>query len=156
MTYTEIKLRNRKKYYYRVLSMRNGQKVTKKRIYLGSDMTSHLLSVKEQEADETLRKEKREKRKAILKKLIAKIRKVLKKYHIRKASLFGSYARGDQKKNSDIDLIIEPTSKMSLFDLTGISLEMEEEMGKKVDLLTYNSIHHRIKKYVEKDEVRIL
>jgi deoxyhypusine synthase len=51
MAYTEIKERNNKKYYYRVLSIRKNDKVNKKRIYLGTDLLSSDLKTKEIEAD---------------------------------------------------------------------------------------------------------
>lgn len=54
MVYTEIKEKNGKKYYYRVLSIRKGKKIMKKRIYLGTDLEKAKLSKKEKEADKEL------------------------------------------------------------------------------------------------------
>ena len=54
MVYTEIKEKNRKKYYYRVLSVRKGSKVNKKRVYLGVDLEKKKLSEKERQADKEL------------------------------------------------------------------------------------------------------
>jgi len=54
MVYTEIQEKNGKKYYYRVLSIRKGNKVTKNRIYLGVDLEKNKLSKKEKEADKEL------------------------------------------------------------------------------------------------------
>ena len=54
MVYTEIQEKNGKKYYYRVLSIREGNKVTKNRIYLGVDLEKNKLSKKEKEADKEL------------------------------------------------------------------------------------------------------
>jgi Fic family protein len=51
MTYTEVKKINSKKYYYRARSIREGRKVNKKRIYLGSDITKKQLRSAELEAD---------------------------------------------------------------------------------------------------------
>ena len=54
-----------------------------------------------------------------------KIRKVLKKNGVVKAGIFGSYARGEQKKNSDIDILIEVKGrKFSLFDLVGLEITL--------------------------------
>ena len=61
-----------------------------------------------------------------LNKLKIKIRKVLKKYEIVKAGIFGSYARGEQKKNSDIDILIEFNG--SLLKLVGLEREIEENL----------------------------
>lgn len=89
-------------------------------------------------------------------KQIAKIAvPILKKKGVKKASLFGSYARGDATKRSDIDIIIQPPKGMG-FEFFGLNLELEEKFGKKVDLLTYNSIHPLLKKYILEDEVKIL
>ena len=56
-----------------------------------------------------------------LKKLKPKIIKVLKRYGITRAGLFGSYAKGEQKKNSDIDILIEFNKSL----LTLVRIEME-------------------------------
>lgn len=91
-----------------------------------------------------------------LKKLKPLIAKILRKNGIKKAGLFGSYARGEQKKNSDIDILIEPVKGMSLFDVVGIELELKKILGRKVDLLTYNGISPHLKKYIINDEVKII
>ena len=72
--------------------------------------------------------------------------------------LVGSYARGEQKKNSDIDILIEIPKgrKFSLFDLVGVQLDLEKILGKKVDILTYDSIYHLLRKKILNEEVRIL
>ncbi len=54
MTYTEIKEKNGKKYYYRVKSIRKGNKISKERIYLGVDLDKNQISNKELEADKEL------------------------------------------------------------------------------------------------------
>ncbi len=91
----------------------------------------------------------------INKDLAAKIIPVLKKYGIRKAGIFGSHARGDYKKNSDIDILIELPRGIG-FEFAGIQLELEEVLGKKVHLVTYKYIHPYIKKNILAEEVRII
>src|SRR3989339_267852 len=54
MVYTEIQEKKGKKYYYRVLSIRKNNKVTKNRIYLGVDLEKNKLSKKEKKADKEL------------------------------------------------------------------------------------------------------
>jgi hypothetical protein len=46
MAYTEIRNINSKKYYYRVISIRKGKKISKKRIYLGYDLSNSELITK--------------------------------------------------------------------------------------------------------------
>jgi len=85
-----------------------------------------------------------------------KIVKILKKNKVVRAGIFGSYARGEQKKNSDIDILVEIKKKISLFDFVGIKLELEDELGKKVDLVEYKIIKPRIKENILNSEVRII
>ena len=80
---------------------------------------------------------------------------ILRKNGIKKAGIFGSYVRGEQKKSSDIDIIIEPPKGIG-FGFVGIQLELEKALGKKVDLLTYKGLSPYLKKYILKEEVRIL
>jgi Fic family protein len=54
VTYTEIKRKNNKKYYYRVRSIRNGEKFSKNRIYLGVDLNNKELKIAEKKADRKL------------------------------------------------------------------------------------------------------
>ena len=61
---------------------------------------------------------------------------ILRKHGIKKAYLFGSFARGEEKPESDIDIIAEFTERKSLLDIVGIERELTEVLGKKVDLLT--------------------
>ena len=72
--------------------------------------------------------------------------------------LVGSYARGEAKKRSDIDILIKVRKgkKFSLLDLVGLQMELEEKLGKKVDLLTYNGISPYLKKYIMEDEIKII
>lgn len=54
MVYTEIKEKNKRRYFYRVLSIREGKKVEKKRVYLGANLNKKELSQKEKQADKEL------------------------------------------------------------------------------------------------------
>jgi len=155
MAYTEIKERNGKKYYYRAISVRKGKKVSKIRRYLGVDLDEKERNLKENEADKEFSRIIKDKRMQIIEKLKPKIIKILKKYNIKKAGIFGSYARGEARKDSDIDLLVEPADGMGL-EFVGMNLELEEKMGKKVHLVTYKFISPYIKKNILKDEVRII
>jgi len=155
MVYTEIKERNGKKYYYRVISIRRGKKISKARKYLGANLQKEELFLKESDADKEFSLIIKNKKTQIIKKLKPQIIKILKKYHIKKAGIFGSYARGEQKKDSDIDLLVEPAEGMG-FKFIGMNMELEEKMGKKVHLVTYKFISPYIKKSILKDEVRII
>ncbi len=81
---------------------------------------------------------------------------VLNKYGVAKAGLFGSYARGTANKGSDVDVLVRFRGRKTLLDLIGLKQELEDRLNKKVDILTYRSIHPLLKKRILKEEVRIL
>ena len=84
-----------------------------------------------------------------------KIIPVLEKYGVTKASLFGSFARGEEKRNSDIDLLVEMPLDASLFTIVALKRDLEKKVRRIVDILTYNSVHRFIKKYVNKYAIKI-
>jgi len=84
-----------------------------------------------------------------------KIAPILKEYNITKAGIFGSYARGDFKKKSDVDILIELDDKYDILELIGIKLKLEKILKKKVDLVEYATIRKELKKNILKEEVRI-
>ena len=94
----------------------------------------------------------------MMKKDLANIKKkivpLLKKYGVVKAGIFGSYARGEQKKHSDIDLLVKTPKGMGL-EFVELSFELEKKCKKKVDLVTYRSIHPLLKKNILKEEIQI-
>ena len=90
-----------------------------------------------------------------LKNIKKKIVEVLKKNKIARAGIFGSYARGEQKKNSDIDILIEPPKGMG-FGFAGIQFELERKLKKKADLLTYKGLSPYLKERILKEEIKII
>ena len=80
---------------------------------------------------------------------------VLKNNYVVKAGIFGSYARGEQKKNSDIDILVQ-FSKPVGFKFARIELELEKKLKKKVDLLTYNGLSPYLKDRILQEEVKII
>ncbi len=79
------------------------------------------------------------------------IHPILEKYGINRAEITGSYARGDFTESSDIDLLVEVPNDMSLLTFSGIKIELEEKLGKKVDLLERSAIKSSLKKHLLKD-----
>lgn len=78
----------------------------------------------------------------------------LKKYGIVKASLFGSFARNEKKTDSDIDLLIEfdVNETRSLLDLIALEQELSDILNRKVDVLTYDSIHPLLKNTIMNEQ----
>ena len=69
-----------------------------------------------------------------------------------KIAVFGSYARGEETKDSDIDLMIQLKVSMGLFEFAGLRDDLANKLKIKVDLLTFNTIkNERLKKYIDKD-----
>lgn len=86
----------------------------------------------------------------------SKIIPILIKNGVKKASIFGSYARGDYTKKSDVDILIDyGDNEKSLFDLIGLQREIEEKVKKKVDLGEYSTIRPRIKERILREQVHI-
>ncbi len=81
---------------------------------------------------------------------------ILRQHDIVRAGLFGSVARGSGSKTSDIDLLVEFKGEKSLLDLVALKLELEEKTGRKVDVLTYRSLHPAIRERVLREQLVIL
>jgi len=75
---------------------------------------------------------------------------------VSRASLFGSVVRGELTEDSDIDILIEYNGKKSLLDLVGLKQELEEILKRKVDVLTYNSLHPLLKDKILREQEVIL
>ncbi len=125
----------------------------------------NLLAVKEQGEMVLLKKiqipeveSKFKKEEPDITKIKPKIVKILKNHNITKAGIFGSYAIGEARQDSDIDILIEPPRKrkFSLFDLVALERKLGEKLGIKVDLLTYDGINPLLKKIILGEEVKII
>jgi len=71
------------------------------------------------------------------------------KYKIKSIKIFGSYARGEQKETSDIDIIVEFEKYPTLVEFIRIQEELENLLGIKVDLLTEGSISPFIRPFIK-------
>ena len=81
---------------------------------------------------------------------------ILKKEGVTKSAIFGSYVRREETDKSDIDILVELPRGKSLLDLIGLEMELKKALGKKVDLITYNSINPLLKDYIQKDQIQII
>ncbi|MDN5332100.1 MAG: uncharacterized protein PWP45_1325 [Tepidanaerobacteraceae bacterium] len=86
-----------------------------------------------------------------------KIVPLLKKNDVVNAAVFGSYARGEEKPSSDLDIVIKfrEGKIKTLFDLIKLQQELENILRIKVDINTYDSLSPLIKKEVER-EMRVI
>ncbi|MBI5227078.1 nucleotidyltransferase domain-containing protein [Candidatus Micrarchaeota archaeon] len=76
------------------------------------------------------------------------------KSHIKRAYLFGSFARG-QKKYNDIDIAIDPPKGFTLLDLSRIANSIEDQTGRNIDLVTIRAMNPKIKNAIKKEMVAI-
>lgn len=77
---------------------------------------------------------------------------ILKDQGVIKAAFFGSFATGNERPGSDVDLLVKFNHSVSLMDLSGLKLDLEDKVGRKFDVLTYNGIHPRLKKIILKEQ----
>lgn len=91
---------------------------------------------------------------------IEKIKKViipiLKSRAVGRASIFGSTARGEAGKGSDLDLLVEFSKKVTLFDLGGLKADLEEKLKRKVDIVEYDMVDERLRRRIFYEKVDIL
>ena len=68
--------------------------------------------------------------------VFSRIVSILEENGAKKVAVFGSYARGESKPGSDIDILVEFTERKSLLSLVGLEMKLTEALQIKVDLLT--------------------
>jgi hypothetical protein len=89
-----------------------------------------------------------------IKEVIKKHRPELKsQFHVEKIGVFGSYARGAQKKRSDVDFLVTFDTAISLFDHVDLAIYLNELMGCKVDVIRHDNLRPELRDYVLKDLV---
>lgn len=85
-----------------------------------------------------------------------KIIGILHRNNVKKASFFGSIVRGEMTEESDVDLLVEFEGKKSLLDLAHLKNELEDAINRRVDVLTYKSLHPRLKERILAEQVPII
>jgi predicted nucleotidyltransferase len=85
-----------------------------------------------------------------------RIAPVLREHGVRRAGIFGSTARGEARPDSDIDLLVEFEEGRSLLDLVDLRLVLEDLLGREADVVTYASLHPKLRKRVLEEQVEIL
>ena len=78
-----------------------------------------------------------------------------KKYNVKELGIFGSYARGQQKKSSDVDILVKFSPNATLFDYVGLGNYLEEKLKIKVDVVSERGIRPELKSSIVKGVVRI-
>ncbi len=96
-----------------------------------------------------------------MKKNLVKIRGILdenkkylnRKYGVKEIGIFGSYIRGEQGKNSDIDILVEFSKPIGFFKFLELEEYLEKLLGLKVDLVSKKALKPRIGEYIMKEVV---
>jgi len=88
--------------------------------------------------------------------LKAKVVELLFPYRPSHIGIFGSYARGENMPDSDLDILISFSELISLFKLVQIELELSDKLGIPIDLVIVNSIKNpRLKSHILRDLITI-
>ncbi|KKQ34956.1 MAG: polymerase, beta domain protein region protein [Candidatus Nomurabacteria bacterium GW2011_GWB1_37_5] len=92
-----------------------------------------------------------------LKKIKEAISPILEEYGVFYAGIFGSFARGEENSESDVDLLVKirPNKKFSLLDSVDLEYKLTDKIGRKVDLATEGALSKYIKPQVFKDLITI-
>jgi len=85
-----------------------------------------------------------------------KIAPIFKRYGVKRAGVFGSCVRRKMREDSDIDILVEIEKDISLLDFIGLKLEIEDALGRKIDLVEYSTVKPLLKDRILKEEVTIL
>lgn len=77
------------------------------------------------------------------------------KYKADVQGVFGSYSRGEQGEESDLDILVRFDKDASLFTWGGLVNYLQEQLGIKVDVVSERALREELKSYIEKDLVRV-
>lgn len=85
---------------------------------------------------------------------LTKLRHYFSGQPVNKVWLFGSYARGEENANSDVDLLVsfDPSSRVSLFTMGGMYMDLRRLLGKDVDLIEDGTLEDFAAKTAERDK----
>jgi len=93
-----------------------------------------------------------------IKKKLEKLKPSLKeKFQIKSIGIFGSYIKSEEKKRSDLDILVEfeESASLSLLDFIGLENYLSDELGVKVDLVEKSTLKPRIGKHILEEVVNI-
>ncbi|MCL0034738.1 nucleotidyltransferase family protein [Dehalococcoidia bacterium] len=91
-----------------------------------------------------------------IKEIINQRRKELeKKYKVKSIAIFGSYVRGEQIEDSDIDILVEFTKPVSLLHIVSVENYLSDILGIKVDVIPKKNIHEELKEIILSEAIQV-
>ncbi len=81
---------------------------------------------------------------------------ILRQAGVKRAAVFGSFARGEATTKSDLDLLIEFTGEKTLFDLIALKHRLERILGMSVDVVTYQSLSPLLRDIILRGQIPVL
>ena len=94
-------------------------------------------------------------RQSILDTLRAESPNLRKKYSVKSLAVFGSMARGDDREGSDVDILVAFEGPATFDNFMGLKLDLEELVGRRVDLLTPKSLRPDMQAEIEKEALLV-
>lgn len=89
----------------------------------------------------------------VKKNIVKNLSVIQKKYNVKKIAIFGSYVRGEYKKGSDVDILVEFSKPVGFFAFLDLEEYLKKILGIKVDLVTKKALKPRIGKYILEEMV---
>ncbi|HEY3473098.1 MAG TPA: nucleotidyltransferase family protein [Anaerolineales bacterium] len=86
--------------------------------------------------------------------LLKSRRRQLKKYGVHSLSVFGSVARGQARKNSDIDILVDFGKPVGLFEYARLKMYLEDVLGREVDLVTPEALRKELREEILREAIR--
>lgn len=91
-----------------------------------------------------------------IKQILAESKEELKvKYKVKEISIFGSYAKGEQKDTSDIDILVEFEKSVSLLQIVSLENFLSDILGIKVDVIPKKNIRKELKQFILNEAIPI-
>ena len=90
-----------------------------------------------------------------IKEVKQKITPILDQYGVKKASVFGSVARGESRPDSDVDILVEFEKTPSLVEFIKMENDLQEALNKKVDIVVKGSEKLLIRPFIYKDIINL-
>ncbi len=91
--------------------------------------------------------------------LLAKLRglkpRAVASYKVKKLGMFGSFARGEQGDDSDVNVLVEFEEGADLFDLMGLTLYLEDELQRKVNVVPKRALRDELRESVLREVVAV-